>query len=98
MRILNRVAEWTEAGISYEADQRHAEIIVKHLGLEGESRSMCTPGVKGVRGSDDEEAELDNGSDATMYRAIVARGIYLRTATKNVMPRRKRLAIVKKTW
>jgi hypothetical protein len=80
MRILNRVVEWSDAGISYEADQRHAEIFVKHLGLEGESRSMCTPGVKGVKGSDEEEAELEvplNGSDATMYRAIVARGIYL---------------------
>ncbi len=77
MRILNRVVEWTETGISYEADQRHAEVVVQHLGLEGVSRSMCTPGVKGVRGSDKDEAELDrelNSSDATLYRAIVARG------------------------
>ena len=55
MRILNRVVEWTESGIRYEAGQRHAAIIVKHLRLEGESRSMCTPGVNGVRGSDEEE-------------------------------------------
>ena len=33
IRILNRVVEWTNSGISYEADQRHAEIIVKQLGL-----------------------------------------------------------------
>ena len=74
------MVEWTEEGISYEADQRHAEIIVKHLGIEGESRSMCTPGVKGAKGSDKEEKELDvflDGHDGTMYRAIVARGIYL---------------------
>jgi hypothetical protein len=80
MRILNRVVEWSEDGIRYEADQRHAEIIVKHLGLEGESRSMCTPGVKGIKGSEEEEKELDvvlGSHDATMYRAIVARGIYL---------------------
>ena len=32
MRILNRVVEWTEEGINYEADQRHAKIIIKHLG------------------------------------------------------------------
>ena len=43
---------------------------------------MCTPGVKGVRGSDEEEEDEELGvllsnSDATMYRAIVARGIYL---------------------
>jgi hypothetical protein len=80
IRILNRVVEWSEEGIRYEADQRHAEIIVKHLGLEGESRSMCTPGVKGVKGSEEEEKESDDlleSHEATMYRAIVARGIYL---------------------
>ena len=44
IRILNRVVEWTSSGISYEADQRHAEIIVKQLGLEKESRSLSTPG------------------------------------------------------
>ena len=28
IRILNRVTTWSDNGISYEADQRHAEIIV----------------------------------------------------------------------
>ena len=28
MRVLNRVVHWTPQGIKYEADQRHAEIIV----------------------------------------------------------------------
>ena len=31
MRILNRVVQWTSEGIAYEADQRHAELIVKQL-------------------------------------------------------------------
>ena len=35
IRILNRVVEWTEEGIRYEADQRHADIIVSKMGLEG---------------------------------------------------------------
>jgi hypothetical protein len=34
MRVLNRIVEWTEGGITYEADQRHAEIIVRDLGLK----------------------------------------------------------------
>ncbi len=42
MRILYRLVEWTETGISYDAYQRHAEIIAKHLGLEGEARSLHT--------------------------------------------------------
>ena len=29
IRILNRVVEWNESGITYEADQRHAEIIMR---------------------------------------------------------------------
>jgi hypothetical protein len=33
MRVLNRIVEWTEQGIEYETDQRHAEIIVRDLGL-----------------------------------------------------------------
>ena len=33
IRILNRVVTWTCDGIEYEADQRHAEIILQHLGL-----------------------------------------------------------------
>ena len=33
IRILNRVVEWTPQGIRYEGDQRHAEIIVREMGL-----------------------------------------------------------------
>ena len=29
IRILNRVLEWTNKGITYEADQRHADIVIK---------------------------------------------------------------------
>ena len=39
IRILNRIVEWSESGIIYEADQRHAEIIIKQMGLVKESRS-----------------------------------------------------------
>ena len=33
IRISNRVIEWTDSGIKYEMDQRHAEIIVSALRL-----------------------------------------------------------------
>ena len=32
--LLNRVIEWTNQGIIYEADQRHADPIVKVMVLE----------------------------------------------------------------
>jgi hypothetical protein len=79
IRILNRVVEWTNSGISYEADQRHAEIIVRQLGLEKESRSLSTPGVKLEEKREEHDAwdKEVTGSQATLYRALVARGIYL---------------------
>ena len=38
IRILNRIVTWNERGIAYEADQRHAEIIVRDLGLSTDSK------------------------------------------------------------
>ena len=47
IRILNRIVSWTESGIKYEADQRHAEIVVRELHLEkGKSRSVTSPEEK----------------------------------------------------
>ena len=46
IRILNAIVTWTKEGIEYEADQRHAEIIVQQMGLERDSRKVNTPGVK----------------------------------------------------
>ena len=40
IRILNRVVSWKLKGIEYEADQRHAEIIIKELGLQGDSKGV----------------------------------------------------------
>ena len=46
VRILNRAVEWGQDEIRYEADQRHAEIIIKQLGMSGESKTAVTPGIK----------------------------------------------------
>ena len=75
MRVLSRVITWDSRGITYEADQRHAEIIIKTLGLES-SKQVATPGDRddGYKEGDD---ELLTGSDVTRYRGIVARGNYL---------------------
>eukprot|EP00969_Alexandrium_andersonii_P111187 4908720-Alexandrium_andersonii.AAC.1 len=44
MRVLNRIVTWTDEGIWYEADQRHAELIIKGLGMKEESKGVVTPG------------------------------------------------------
>ena len=43
VRILNRVLTWSQEGILYEADQRHAELIVDELGV---TKAVATPGTR----------------------------------------------------
>ena len=45
MRILNRIITLTDEGIIYEADPRHAELMIRNLGLDG-GKGAVTPGVK----------------------------------------------------
>ena len=55
VRILNRIVEWTGKGLKYEADQRHAEIIVRELGLSG---SRTTPvGAQGWQNKDQDNSK-----------------------------------------
>ena len=75
IRILSRVVHWTEEGIEYEADQRHAEVIVNGLELGRGVKSVSTPGCKRDITAED-EISLPR-EKATVYRALVARGNYL---------------------
>ena len=45
MRVLNRIVRITPDGLLYEADPRHAEMLIKAFKLEG-SKPVVTPGVK----------------------------------------------------
>ena len=71
---MNRVFEWTLEGIIIEADQRHAELIVRDMGLNSKTNSVGTPGVKSKVEGEEEEMSSDL---STLYRANVARGNYL---------------------
>ena len=42
MRVLNRIVEWRHDGIAYEADQRHAEIIISGMGFRGNTKRGYT--------------------------------------------------------
>ena len=75
--MLNRVLSWGRDGIQYEADQRHADIVVDELGLK-ESKPVSTPGSK----EDVDRMPLDlgeplNPTHSTQYRALAARLNYL---------------------
>ena len=93
IRILNRVISWQADCITYEADQRHAEIIIKELNLEN-SKPVTTPGARedttrasvlkideGGQVTNDEEVdvggELLGKAEATQSRALAARGNFM---------------------
>ena len=83
IKLLNRVIEWNDQGITYEADQRHADMIVGMLGYQvGVSKSLSIPGEKYIL----EETVTPLASpQATQFRAIVARANYLAQDRSDIM-------------
>ncbi len=65
VRVLNRVVEWNERGISYEPDQRHAEIIVRALTEINGTQRLSTPGRRTKREElkEDDEEELQGKTE-----------------------------------
>ena len=69
---------WTEDGVEYEPDQRHAEIIIKRMGVQ-KSKPLATPcanedkDVVNIRS----KSKVLLGKEATEYRALAARLNYL---------------------
>ena len=92
LRVLNRVLTWTASGIQYGADQRHAEILVRELGMD-KAKPLSTPGSRDgagkagpagdpawqlpkVEGANEDEEDLLDKKDATSYRGLAARANY----------------------
>ena len=77
-RILNRIVRWTHRGWEYEADQRHADLIVEGMGMTS-AKSVKTPGEDSPTWKLEEEEEVLSSSQATRYRMMAARANYLST-------------------
>ena len=69
---------WTDQGVKYEADPRHAELIIKDLVLE-KAKGVSSPGTKEEGRTQDNNQELLDSQKCSEYRAIVARMKYLAT-------------------
>jgi len=82
IHILNRLVQWTERGIEYEAGQRHADIVTASSGLDMKSGNRCTPGTKSTSGY--VETAL-SAAQTTQYRSTVARAIYLSQDTSDIL-------------
>jgi hypothetical protein len=75
-RILNRIIRRTESGWEYEADQRHADLIVKETGADKAS-TLTHPGGEKKTTEEEEKSEELFGAEATRFRAVAARANYL---------------------
>ena len=75
-RTLNRVIRVTDHGWEYEADQRHADLIIQETGAASKG-TLSHPG--GEKKTLEEEAESKElvGAEATRFRAVAARANYL---------------------
>ena len=69
IRLLTRIWAWDVDGIRYEADQRHAEILINALKLS-ESKGVETPGIKHSKG--DESKDVAEGSDPLVGSEVIA--------------------------
>ena len=78
LQILNRTLRWTKEGITYEADQRHAEIVIKEMNVK-KANAVSTPIVP--EPSEEANSRLSGPdmtkNDASRFRGLVARVNYL---------------------
>ena len=74
-KVLNRTVTYSKGGIDYEADPRHAELIVQELKLQ-ESKEVVTPGIEEEMATPTSDRLLDS-SHTSRYKSIVARANYL---------------------
>ena len=68
MRVLNRIVRITDQGLMYEADPRHAEMLIKAFKLEG-AKSVVTPGVKVVDDEIDPD-KIDSDAAGEIHKII----------------------------
>ena len=70
MRVLNRIVRITDDALLYEADPRHAEMLIKSFQLE-DSKAVVTPGVKvNIDGNDDSQIDAEHDAAIEINRII----------------------------
>ena len=74
LRILNRLIRWKKDGLEYEADQRHAEAIVKDIKLEN-GRAVVTPCTSETELKEEGSGEekIEECKTDTLFRSVAAR-------------------------
>jgi hypothetical protein len=73
--ILGRELRWCEGGIEYEADRKHATMIIEAMGLDERSKGLSCPYDK-TEQPEDEGEDMDK-AEASEFRALAARANFL---------------------
>ena len=77
LKVLNRIVTWHgHKGITYEADPRHAELVIEQLSLK-DAKIVSTPGTRDEGRTKEVHEETLNEKESTRYRAVIARCNYL---------------------
>jgi len=75
VKILNRIMTWRDGEVTWEADPRHAEALIRDLGVQHES-VLTVPGSKPPKGKEEEEEDLGE-EEQVLYRSGAAKANYL---------------------
>ena len=68
---MSRIANAKENGLECEADQRHAEVLMRGLGTDEGCNGVVTPGCSNIEGG--HVGEMLVGGES-LFRAVAARG------------------------
>ncbi len=75
VRILNKIVTVTDQGLEYEADQRHAEILMEDMCIGERSKGVATPEVVSTgEGGQVGEGEARQQGGESIFRAVAASG------------------------
>ena len=69
---MNRIIRVDKNSLFFEADQRHAEIIIRQMGME-EAKASATPGEDAKPCEKEEDAVEPSQPEASTYRGVAAR-------------------------
>ena len=71
--VLGRIVRWLPWGLSYEADPKHRQLLLEKFGLNGDSKALESNGARDSEEGEDFDDEELPASEATEFRACVAR-------------------------
>ena len=83
-RVLNRILRITSNGWEYEPGQRHAEMIVEHLGLK-EAKAVDTPTEEEKQWEAEEDAQELSPDRQKNFRSVAARCNYIAADRPDLM-------------